>query len=229
MKKLKNILLFLVILIIIFCVNFFIYIHIDELIPKHENELYTFSQSNKNEDDELIYKIFEEIEDIVNYKESLTKSEIEKIEKNEILYNIISKYIYEGEITRTDYREIISKFLHAGKLANTVYGDLEFVKSKHGYYIAYSENLQKICYYNINTNSSVYSVDSPEKDTQTKENIIRKVKNKFDGIITNTEFNPDTIMHTYKNYILRDQEKDIVVYYDSECDNIYGFCIGFGA
>lgn len=254
MKRLKNVILFTITLLGIFLLDFVIYKNIDELIPKHQNELYKFSNNiSKNENSEFLYELYDYIENSDNYRKVL--NDRETIKENSIVYNLIKNYTYDKEISDEYITEVLSA-LDIGDLSNTIYGDLEFVTSRYmkekkyvvtNYYIAYSKDMKKICYYNhhkcgiYETDFSVSRMAAGYDDEtqseleadktqieQNKEEIIKCVKEEFSKAMINIEFNPNTITYKMETYILEDEEKDITVYYNKELNSIYGFYIGFG-
>lgn len=257
MKKLRNIVLFITTLLAIFLLDFVIYKNIDKLIPKHQNELQTFENNSKESKADFLQEMCEQIESTDNYRRVLKETQI--IEENTILYNLIKSYVYSIDIQDEDILNIISD-LDIGDLPNTIYGNLKFVTSRYikyvnskkkniytNYYIAYSEDMKKICYYNLDEKVPDYDSsntmatmgvledeefyetqgDSKTPSEQNKEKIIKDVKEEFSKAIPTIEFTPNII--TYKNgmYILEDETKDIVIYYNSEMNNIFGFYIGF--
>lgn len=254
MKRFKNIILFIITLLAIFLLDFIIYKNIDELIPKHQNELHKFANNiNKNENSEFLYELCVQIENSDNYRKVLGDSQT--IKENNIVYNLIKNYTYEEEIP-DDYIIDILSVLDIGDLSNTIYGDLEFVTSRYmkgkkyvvtNYYIAYSKDMKKICYYNNDKNvydestaSQMAGIisDATEKQSgaeaektqleKNKEEIIKCVKEEFSRAVTNIDFNPNIITYRGGSYILEDEGKDITVYYNKELNSIYGFYIGFG-
>lgn len=249
-RRIKNIILFIITLLAIFLLDFVIYKNIDNLIPKHQDELRTFANdSNNKENYNFMYELCGQIENTDNYRKVL--KDINIIKENEIIYNIIKNYIYEEEIENTYNIDVELSKLYIGDLSNTIYGDLKFVTSRYvsskyinsNYYIAYSEDMKKICYYNLNSViyderdvSSAVVYDSEElglesekvQTDKNKEDFIKNVKQEFSKIMKNVEFNPNTIYNRAGAYILEDEQKDITIYYNQEKNNIFGFYMGFG-
>ena len=64
MSRLKNAILFIIILSIIFLFYFYMYKNIDKLIPKYENELYTFSNNTEESKTDflVLFDMFENLE-----------------------------------------------------------------------------------------------------------------------------------------------------------------------
>lgn len=165
MKKLKNAIWFIIIFIMIFIVYFYIYKNIDKFIPKHENEIYFFANNIKNEQSEFLYEMIEYIQSS-SYKSKFNEADSNKIKENEILYNLIKKAsddFYEDEKYEA---KIMSSYL-MGELNNTIYGDLKFITSEYTvskkerysiFWIAYSEDMSKIYYYNPSPISNVSSI-----------------------------------------------------------------------
>ncbi len=253
-KRIKNIVLFIVTLLAIFLLDFVIYKNIDELIPKHQDELHTFANDiNGRENYNFMYELCEQIENTDNYRKVLNDTKI--VEENEIIYNLIKNYIYEEEIEDEYVKDVLLSSLYVGDLSNTIYGDLKFITSRYmktkyintNYYIAYSDDMKKVCYYNLkrevvydDTSASAAGTLVYDKEKlselegekaqidQNKEEFIKKVKQEFSKVMKNVEFTPNTIYYRASAYILEDDEKDITIYYDHEKNNIFGFYMGFG-
>ena len=265
LKKIIQITIFIIIFILIILANFAIYKNIDKVIPTHQKEIYTFNNNLEDEKYNFLYEMCLQIEEQQEYKKILyTASSL--LEQNPTAFNIIKSFIFNNKIAE-DLKLKIS--LCEGELKNTVYGNLEFLadkmySSKRGYsytnyYIIYSEDMKKLCFYNLEgngvepnnysiqvkdetyydlnqkkDNDSLDEFDNTSTDinsteaTRNKEEIIKKVKEKFSKVISNIELKPNTIIKKTNSYILQDDENDITIYYDNENDNIFGFYMGFG-
>lgn len=155
--------------------------------------------------------------------------------------------------------------LYEGSLENTIYGDLKFIIGKTIYkkgsytnfYIVYSEDMKKICYYNFdnskglepndysirikeeiypNAQSTLYDYDdmgdyNEEKNSveavKNKEELIKSVKDEILKINLNIDINPNAILKKTDFYIFQDEENKLTIYYDNDNNVIFGFCIGF--
>lgn len=264
-KKITQIIIFILIFILIILANFAVYKNINKIISTHQNEIYTFNNDLKDEKYNFLYEMCLQLEEQEDYKKVLYTAPILK-EKNNIVFNIIKSFIFQNEI-KEDTNVKIS--LCEGELQNTVYGNLKFLSektytSKNGYsytnyYIVHSEDMKKICFYNLQENGAEpnnYSIQirddiyyddiktevdgsntqtlgnnediNSAEATKNKEEIIKKVKEKFSNVINNIELKPDTIIKKTYSYILQDEENDITIYYDNENNNIFGFYMGFG-
>ncbi len=175
MRKLKNAIWFIIIFVMIFIVYFYIYKNIDKFIPKHENEVYFFANNIKNEKSEFLYEMAEYIE-ASSYNGIANEDELNKIKENEILCNLIKKAtndFYGLEQEKYEIKVMSSYFI--GELNNTIYGDLKCLTDRYTtgakkanysiFWIAYSEDMSKIYYYNpspvssYNSNQSVVSYE----------------------------------------------------------------------
>ena len=210
-----------------------------------------------------MWHMYIEIEEQKDYRRILHSSTL--AEENSTVFNIIKKYTF----FETIIEEKLEIPLYSGELQNTVYGNLKFLVSKtytdkKGYaytnfYIVYSEDMKKICFYNLkgigvepndysiqvkdetyydenykSNGSAVGKIEDTDSElnqieaVKNKEEIIKKVKEKFSEVITNIELKPNTIIKKSYSYILQDEENDITIYYDNENNDIFGFHMGFG-
>lgn len=252
LRKLKNIIWFILIVLIILSIYILIYKNIDILVPKYEDVGYSFSIKEKEQNTEFLNKMAEYI-NTYDYYRKLSDDEIANIKSNEKLNKLLT-YIYHSE--DDDYYFLEGALV--GTMYDTIYGDLNVIIQRYNYYkekkksssivymIAYSDDMKKIFYLN-NTISLSYSnaavngpyiydtdvVETSEEEAAKKEDftmstITGLAREKFFAAIPNTEFNPNTIMYDKPYYILEDSENDITIYYDSYCSDIYGLYIGFG-
>lgn len=153
-KKIIQILVFLIIFILILFANFVVYKNINKIIPTHQGEIYTFENNIKQEKYNFLYEMCQQLEEQENYKKVLDSTSI--AEENPVVFNIIKNYTYYKNILEEAHLKVP---LYVGELQNTVYGDLEFLISKtyttiKGYaytnfYIVYSKDMKKICFYNL--------------------------------------------------------------------------------
>lgn len=162
MSKLKNAILFIIILFMIFLFYFCMYKNIDKLIPKYENELYTFSNNTEETKTDflVLFEMFEELENSISYKRISSDEEINAIKENKILYNFIKNYIYREELSEEIFNDLVYS-LYMGELTNTIYGDLKCISNRYniirtnnkriastGFSISYSEDMKKIYFLN---------------------------------------------------------------------------------
>lgn len=237
MKTLKKTILFIIILAIIFLLNYEIYVNIDKLIPKHENEIYTFANEIRQFDANFLYDMYEKIHRADSSK-IVSEDELKRLEQNETINNLIKNYIYELDEEPTEWIKAILYNCFSGKLENTIYGDLNILYLNNAFYIAYSDNSEKLYYFNsaedsdnfklhVETSPNTQQEDDIEDLAINKENIIIAAQKEFSKILPNAQFNPDTIMYNYGSYILKDKQKDITVYFGKEKNIIFGLYMGF--
>ncbi len=154
MKKFKNTFLFIIVLLIIFAVDFLIYKNIDILIPKQEKKLFSYTNDRENKDKYFLYELSKQIEQKNDYKK-ISNEELKNILDNKILNNLIINYIYEMEFDDFKNYEKIKDNIYVASLTNTIYGDLKVISIRNKYYkgpnnlIVYSEDMQKLYYYDL--------------------------------------------------------------------------------
>lgn len=262
MKKVTNIIVFIIIILGIFLLDFVILKNTDKLVPKHENELYVIENTANSEESnsmDFFYNMLEQIYDI-NYKKISNNEKLNYIKENQIIYNLIDKYynLQDSKENQTTYitteeehnlqdEELLKAFnyLYIGELNNTIYGDMQvicygfFGNSKNvDYYIVYSKDMTKICYFNTNLSpigstydsqsTEIYDIEDDGSHTdKNKEDIAKKGKELFDIMMPNIDFNSDTIIKQETYYILKDSSKNITIYYDEKTNTIFGFYMGF--
>lgn len=169
--------------------------------------------------------------------------------KNILEEDYLKVPIYVGKLQNTVYGDL--EFL-ISKTYTTKKGH-----AYTNFYIVYSKDMKKICFYNLdgigvepnnysiqvkdetyydenykissqsvlgeNNNEDINSVEA----SKNKDEIIKKVKEKFSNVINDIELKPNTIIKKPFSYILQDDENDITIYYDNENDEIFGFYMGF--
>lgn len=172
MRRIKSIILFIIIFLIIVMLDFYLYKNLDKLIPKHDGDLYIFENNVKKKNKEFIEEIYEHVE-ITNNKK-VSKEELDRIKLNETLYNILKNYVYKidsfyekmGQINTKElekiFEEVLMEELYTGKLTNTIYGDLNVImiisNGENKYYlndnndciILYSDDMSKVYYLDVN-------------------------------------------------------------------------------
>lgn len=239
MKRVKSVIIFAIICFIIFLLNFIIYTNIDKLIPKHENELRVFTSNFNDNNTEFLYEIYNQIEKLDYHNRFSNEQEINEFKQNKLIYNFFKNYVIKEQFSDDEVTELLlHDYLYKGNLSNTIYGDLRFVCGQiNTFYIAYSEDLKKICYFDINQDMYNFNIgmDSDNKKlvdlesqlNQNKEEIIECAKQEFSKMQLDLKFNPDTIYYHNGSYILKDTERNIVVHYSKKYSNIFGFYIGF--
>ena len=246
LRRLKNIVWFILIVLIILSIYVLIYRNIDRLVPKYEDVGYTFAIKEEEQNTEFLHQLADYI-NTYDYYRKITDEDIIKIKSNEKL-NKLLRYYYCLE----DGEDYLPNRAFVGTMYDTIYGDLNIIIQRYNYYneykkaapiaymIAYSDDMNKIFYLNntIKSNSSTtYTYDTEviensEEDAHKQEEltmatITQLAKEKFVIAIPNMEFNPSTIMYNDPYYILEDSQNDITIYYDSYYGDIYGLYIGF--
>ncbi len=162
-NRIKSIIWFILIVFIIFAMYLFIYMQIDKLIPKRENDIYTFAVDSQSDKTEFLYKMYDYILQFENYKK-ISASEIDNIMSNPKLSNSLNIFFrVEGMYSSTEeqYLKDILANAQIGKIDNTVYGDLNVILDKFVYYkkgkvttsyttyvFAYSDDFNKVFYFN---------------------------------------------------------------------------------
>lgn len=252
LRKLKNIIWFILIVLIILSIYILIYKNIDILVPKYEDVGYSFSIKEKEQNTEFLNKLADYI-NTYDYYRKISDEEIVNIKSNEKLNKLLT-YIY-----CSGYDDDFSlNGALVGTMYDTIYGDLNVIIQRYNYYkekkksssivymIAYSDDMNKIFYLNNTislshpntTENGLYIYDTEvvetseeeaaKKEDLTMSTITQLAREKFFVAIPNTEFNPNTIMYDKPYYVLEDSENDITIYYDNYCGDIYGLYIGFG-
>lgn len=246
MKRFKGTIIFIISFFIILALDFALYKNIDRFLPTHEKELYVFENNSNSESKEFLSEMYELFELQNNCRPI---NDLNIIRKNEILYNLIKNSIYKG-YNDDDFDKAVEKDLYVGELQNTIYGDLNVVcvisyKKTH-YLVIYSEDMKNIFYLDVNqkeyTNSSSEFVEYYSKNTvyyikennaedltdeKSKTELINQCKSSFEELIKDYEFDPDTIIYKNSYYILKDNEKNITIYYNDTDNIIFGLYIGF--
>ncbi len=255
MNKNKGIIAFCIIFLIILVLDFLFYKNIDIFLPTLENKLYSFEDNLKEEQKDFLIEMYE-IFEMQSKNNQLTNFNI--IKSKETIYNLIRNNIcrdytdkefeniafFTDELSNTIYGDL-----------KTISIKHEYTKEEN-YLIIYSEDMQKIYYldvikglinntlFKIENENVLQLVQSPnkkddekylnEEQTQTTNNerskteLVSKGKMSFANIIKNIEFEPQTIIYRGSYYILKDNTKDITVYYETTSNVIFGLYIGFG-
>lgn len=251
LRKLKNIICFILIVLIILSIYILIYKNIDVLVPKYEDVGYSFAIKEKEQDTEFLNQLADYI-NTYDYYRKISDEDIIKIKSNEKLDKLL-KYFY---CSGADEDYFLDSAL-VGTMYDTIYGDLNILIQRYNYYytekkksssnlymIAYSDDMNKIFYLNntLSMNNSSISesktqiydaeVENSEEEAGKQEEltmttITQHAREKFFIAIPNMEFNPSTIMYDNPYYILEDSQNDITIYYDSYSSEIYGMYIGF--
>lgn len=258
LRKLRNAVWFIIIVIIIFGIYIFIYKNIDILIPKREDIGHAFPIEEREQNTEFLNQLADYISTYDYYRKA--SNDIVNIQSNQKLNKLLT-YIHNG--SEENMRSALDNML-VGTIYDTIYGDLNIIIQRYSYYktkkeswsiqymIAYSDDMSKIFYLNNsknlnNTMSSVNSATAGENELKiydaemitsgeegakqedlTMSTIMQLAREKFLVAIPNMEFNPNTIMYNKPYYILEDTENDITIYYDNYYNDIYGLYIGFG-
>lgn len=244
MKRFKGTVIFIISFLIILALDFALYKNIDIFLPTHEKELYVFANDSRDKQDDFLIEMYNLFEMQNNCKPI---SDLNIIRDKEILYSLIRNNIYEG-YSDNQFESVAKKDLYVGELSNTIYGDLKLIcvmtssstyKKTH-YLVIYSEDMKKIFYLDVNqeeyTNTLVYVQDEYDFETTEIENltnekskteIVNKCELSFSALVKDYEFEPDTIVYRKGYYILKDNTKDIAVYYNDTDNIVVGFYIGF--
>lgn len=246
-RKFKNIVWFILIVLMIFSIYILIQKNIDRLVPKYEDMEYTFAIKEKEQNTEFLHKLADYI-NTYDYYRKISDNDIIRIKSNEKL-NKLLKYCYCSE----DGEDYFFNRALVGTMYDTIYGNLNIIIQRYNYHneknksssiaciIAYSDDMNKIFYLNNtlkSNNSSIYVYDtevvknseeeSRKQEELTMATITQLAREKFYIAIPNMEFNPTTIMYDNPYYILEDSQNDITIYYDNDSKEIYGMYIGFG-
>lgn len=251
LRRLKNIVWFILIVLIILSIYVLIYRNIDRLVPKYEDVGYTFAIKEEEQNTEFLHQLADYI-NTYDYYRKISDEDIIKIKSNEKLDKLL-RYYYCLE----DGEDYLPKGALVGTMYDTIYGDLNIIIQRYNYYytekkksssilymIAYSDDMNKIFYLNntLSMNNSSISesktqiydaeVENGEEEAGKQEEltmttITQPAREKLFIAIPNMEFNPSTIMYDSPYYILEDSQNDITIYYDSYSSEIYGMYIGF--
>lgn len=187
MKRTIQIIIFITTFIIILLIDFLVYKNIDKIIPTHQNEIYTFANHTKEQKYNFIFEMLMQIEETGNYKKILDNVELLK-EKN-LNSNIITNYVYK-EVLEEDWQYIP---LYEGSLDNTVYGDLKFITSRSyfksnynkikevytNFYIVYSDDMKKVCYYNFDNDKGLEANDYSIKIKENSASLGYEIKDEL--------------------------------------------------
>ena len=243
MKKFKDAIIFIISFLVILLIEFVLYNNLDKLMPTYENKLYAFENEMSKNKQEFLFEMYEQAQIQNNYKE-INQEELNKVFENEILYNILVKGIYNG-FEREDLQKLAVYELFSSKLGNTIYGDLNIIGGLYSeWLVLYSEDMTKVCYvnmYEINRNSykdKLYGAGpliELQGETETgfnyiqkdKEELERTVRESISRVFKNYDFHADVIMYKENYYVLKDNEKDMTIYYSDYNDILLGFYTGF--
>lgn len=148
MRRIKGTIIFIIIFLIILLFEFILYKNLDKLMPTYENKLYSFENEIEKEEKEFLFEIYMQVQESLEIKNDykyINEEELNNINKNEIINNIIKKYILEYV---HEYK--LEPIFYISELTNTVYGDLKVIGNLYSSIILYSEDMKKIYYADIN-------------------------------------------------------------------------------
>ena len=253
MKKIKGIIIFCIIFLIILLIDFTLYKNINVFLLNEEGKIYTLADNSNKVQKDFSSEMFEMMYLENNFNQI---TDYEEIKNDEVLYNLIIKskdeYFPEEDMFSDSY---ISESL------DTVYGRLRAININtnqlfgEDILIVYSEDTKKIYYLNFDKQSEMFSklddridigqmnnykneqekletsdvltTDEISVTRRIRKELVRKVKEAFSNLMKNYKFEPDSIIYSGYYYVLKDNVEDITICYDANNDNIFAFYIGF--
>ncbi len=80
---------------------------------------------------------------------------------------------------------------------------------------------------NISDTTETDESISSERNQQNRQKVLKSAVNAFSKAVLNIKFTPDTIVYKGNCYLIKDNSRDITVYYNNNNDIIFGLYKGF--
>lgn len=244
MNKSKNVLNFILIIVIIIGIYLLLLLNMEHFIYDYNNKLE--KHDNKYEIESHTSKLFEYINLSPIYT-TISEEDLYMVQNNEFIVNILKKYF---DMQKEEVVKYIQQTKNIRVVPNTKYGDIIYFYgdvNKYGgemYQLIFTKDFKNIYFvalYDIEEYTKIDdNVNQITENSEDKNEFLKEVKKQMDSLgLTNFfEFNPDTVaLRRYARnmlsssesnvYEVRDVKNNIVICYDKEIDKIRELTVGF--